>query len=226
MNLDFTGIRSPVDGIAGLATAQVGDLVGPSTGVLTTVSKVDPIKAYFTISDQRYVAYTQCYSDPEKRAAHEKQLEFELILSDGSRYPHPDELFAAQNQVDVRTGTVRIAAVFPNPGNILRPGEFARIRVRTNIQKGALLVPQRAVIELQGSYQLAIVGAENKVHIQTVEVGRRIGEMWIIEKGLQPNERIVVEGVQKVHEGAPVNPKPWNPLPSSSPAGTDADIGS
>ncbi len=226
LNLDFTAIRSPVDGIAGLATAQVGDLVGPSTGVLTTVSKVNPIKAYFTISDQLYVNYTQRYSDPTKRAAHEKELQFELILSDGSKYPLPGDLFAAQNQVDIRTGTVRIAAIFPNPGNILRPGEFARVRVRTDVQKGALLVPQRAVIELQGSYQLALVGPDNKVHIQPVEVGRRIGDLWIITKGLKPNDRVVVEGVQKVREGAPVTPKPWTSPPSTSPSPANASANS
>lgn len=149
--------------------------MGPSTGVLTTVSKVDPIKAYFTVSDQRYVAYGKRYSDPAKRAAHEKQLEFELVLSDGSRFAQKGELFAAQNQVDIRTGSVRIAAIFPNPGNILRSGQFARIRVRTDVDKGALLVPQRAVTELQGTYQVAVVGQDNKAHVQSVKVGRRIG---------------------------------------------------
>ena len=217
LNLDFTAIKSPVDGVAGLANAQVGDLVGPSTGVLTTVSKVDPIKAYFTVSDQRYTTYAHRYADPAQRAAHEKQLEFELILSDDSHYAHKGELYAAQNQVDVRTGSVRIAAIFPNPGNILRPGQFARISVRTDVDKGALLVPQRAVTELQGSYQVAVVSQDNKAHIQAVEVGRRFGSMWIITKGLHPNDRVVVEGVQKAHDGAPVNPKPWTPPVEASP---------
>lgn len=220
LNREFTSITSPIDGVAGLAKAQVGDLVGPSTGALTTVSTVDPIKAYFTVSDQRYTSYSQRYADPAKRAEHEKQLEFELILSDGSRFPHKGQLFAAENQVDVRTGSVRIAAIFPNPGNILRPGQFARISLRTDIKPGALLVPQRAVIELQGSYQVAVVGPDNKVHIQPIKVGRRIGQMWIVEEGLKAGDQIVVEGVQKAREGSTVSPKPWNPPATPTPAGT------
>ncbi len=218
LNREFTAITSPIDGIAGLVKAQVGDLVGPSTGPLTTVSTVDPIKAFFTVSDQRYTAYSQRYADPAQRAEHEKQLEFELILSDGSHFPHKGELFAAENQVDVRTGSVRIAAMFPNPGNILRPGQFARISVRTDVKKGALLVPQRAVVELQGSYQVAVVGPDNKVHVQAIKVGRRINQMWIVESGLQAGDRIVVEGVQKARDGVTVSPKPWNPPASPSPA--------
>ena len=211
LSLDYTAIKSPVDGIAGLVKVQVGDLVGPSTGVLTTVSTVDPIKAFFTVSDQRYTTYSQRYADPNARAEHERQLEFELILADGSHFPHKGQLWAAENQVDVRTGSLRLAAVFPNPGNILRPGQFARISVRTDTRPGALLVPQRAVIELQGSYQVALVAPDNKAHIQPVKMGRRIGKDWIVEEGLHPGDRVVVEGVQKAREGAALNPKPWNP---------------
>jgi membrane fusion protein (multidrug efflux system) len=224
LNRDFTAITSPIDGIAGLVKAQVGDLVGPSTGALTTVSTVDPIKAFFTVSDQRYVAYSQRYADPAQRAEHEKQLKFELILADGSHFPHIGQLYAAENQVDIRTGSVRIAAIFPNPGNILRPGQFARISVQTDIMRGALLVPQRAVTELQGTYQVAVIGPDNKVHIQPIKVGRRSGPMWIVEQGLGAGDRIVVEGVQKAREGAIVSPKPWNPpatpAASASPAFT------
>jgi membrane fusion protein (multidrug efflux system) len=219
LNLDFTAIKSPLDGIAGLAKVQVGDLVGPSTGVLTTVSTVDPIKAFFTVSDQRYAAYAQRYADPGARAEHERQLEFELILADGSRFPHKGQLYAIENQVDLRTGALRIAALFPNPGNILRPGQFARISLRTDVQKGAMLIPQRAVTELQGTYQVAVIGPENKVHIQPVKMGRRFGQMWIVTEGLKPGDRIVVEGVQKARESGAVNPKPWTP-PSPSPAAT------
>lgn len=214
LSLDYTAIISPIDGIAGLAKAQVGDLVGPSTGPLTTVTTADPIKAYFTVSDQRYTAYAQRYSDPAQRAEHEKQLEFELILADGSHFPHKGQLYAAENQVDVRTGSVRIAAIFPNPGNILRPGQFARIKVRTDIKRGALLLPQRAVTELQGTYQVAVVDAANKIHIQPVEMGRRIDHEWIVEKGLHAGDRVVVEGVQKAREGITVTAKPWKPPPS------------
>jgi membrane fusion protein (multidrug efflux system) len=217
LNLDYTEIKSPVDGIAGLVKVQVGDLVGPSTGALTTVSTVDPIKAYFTVSDQRYTAYSQRYSDPARRAEHEKELEFELILADGSHFPHKGVFFAGENQVDIRTGSVRIAAIFPNPGNILRAGQFARIRVRTDVKQGALLVPQRAVTELQGTYQVATIGADNKAHIQPVKTGRRIEQMWIVEEGLHAGDRVVVEGVQKAREGAAVSPKPWTPPPAPSP---------
>lgn len=211
LNLGFTAITSPIDGIAGLVKAQVGDLVGPSTGPLTSVSTVDPIKAFFTVSDQRYTAYAQRWADPAQRAEHEKQLEFELILADGSRFPHKGELFAAENQVDIRTGSVRIAAMFPNPGNILRPGQFARISLRTDVKLGALLVPQRAVTELQGTYQVAVVGPDNKAHVQPVKMGRRFGQMWIVEEGLHSGDRVVVEGVQKARNDTAVNPKPWSP---------------
>ncbi len=226
LNLDYTSIRSPVDGIAGLAMAQVGDLVGPSTGTLTTVVKVDPIKAYFTVSDQRYTNYAHRFSDPAERSEHEKQLEFTLILSDGSVYPEKGQLYAAANQIDVRTGTVQIAAIFPNKGNILRPGQFARVQVQTNVQKGALLVPQRAVVEVQGTYHVDVVGADNKVQVRSVQMGRRLKEAWIVEKGLKLGEKVIVEGVQKARDGAPVNPQPWStptpaPEAANSPASPD-----
>ncbi|HEX4631461.1 MAG TPA: efflux RND transporter periplasmic adaptor subunit [Chthoniobacterales bacterium] len=216
LNLDYTTIKAPVDGIAGLVKVQVGDLINVGT-VLTTVTKVDPIKAYFTVSEQRYADYAKRWADPQERAQHEKELRFELLFPDGSTYEHPGELFAIENQVDVRTGSLRIAAQFPNPGNILRPGQFARIRVQSEIRKDAILVPQRAVTELQGNYQIAIVGPDNKVHIQPVKMGRRVDHDWIVEEGLKPGDRIVVEGVQKVREGAVVNPKPWTP-PKPSPS--------
>ena len=197
--------------------AQVGDLVGPSTGVLTTVSTVNPIKAFFTVSDQRYVAYTHRWAgNPDARAEHERQLEYELILADGSRFPHKGRLFAVDTGVDVRTGSQQIVALFPNPGNILRRGQFARVRMRSEMRRGALLVPQRAVTELQGAHQVVVVGPENKAEIRPVKTGRRIEQMWIIEEGLKPGERIVVEGVQKARAGVTVNPKPWTP-PSPSP---------
>lgn len=217
VNLDYTTITAPVDGIAGLVRVQVGDLISAGT-VLTTVAKVDPVKAYFTVSEQRYSEYANRYADPQERATHEKELRFELILADGSIYPHEGEMYAADNQVDVRTGSLRVAALFPNPGNILRPGQFARIRVRSDVRKGALLVPQRAVTELQGTYQVAVVGPDNKAHVQPVKMGRRIEQEWIVEDGLHAGERVVVEGVQKVREGMTVNPKPWTPPPSPSPS--------
>ena len=216
LNLDYTTIHAPVDGIAGLVKVQVGDLISAGT-ILTTVTKVDPMKAYFTVSEQRFSEYSRKYADPQQLIEHEKELRFELILADGTVYPHTGELFAKDNQVDVRTGSLRIAALFPNPGNILRPGQFARIRVLSETRPGALLVPQRAVSELQGANQVAVVGPENKVHIQPVKMGRRIDHEWIVEEGLKAGDKIIVEGIQKAREGAVVNPKPWTP-PSPSPA--------
>src|SRR4051812_5153834 len=222
VNLDYTTIKAPVDGIAGLVKVQVGDLINVGA-VLTSVTKVDPIKAYYTVSEQRYSEYAKRYLDPDERTQHEKDLRFELIFPDGSVYPHKGELFAIENQVDVRTGSLRVAAIFPNPGNLLRPGQFARIRVESEIRKDALLIPQRAVIELQGSNQVAVIGPDNKAHVQPVTMGRRFEHNWIVEDGLKKGDRIVVEGVQKAREGTLVNPKPWTPpAPSPSPSASPA----
>ena len=223
LDVEFTKITAPIDGIAGIAKAQVGDLVGPSTGVLTAISTVDPIKVYFTISEQRYTEYMARYNDPVQRAAHEKELQFQLILADGSIFPQTGQFFATDREVDLRTGSIRIAAMFANPGNVLRPGQFARVRVQSEVRRGALLVPQRAVTELQGIYQVAVVNANNQVNIRPVTVGDRIGSNWLVEKGLALGERIVVEGVQKVRDGMTVNVKPWTPTAAASPApGADA----
>lgn len=214
VDLDDTSIKSPIDGLAGFATAQVGDLVGPTTGPLTTVSTVDPIKAYFTVSDQRYVAYTERWAgNPEGRAAHERALEFQLILANGSIYPHKGRLFAVANDVDVRTGAQRIATVFPNPDRTLRGGQFARVRMRAETRRGALLVPQRAVTDMQGNRQVIVVDANNIAEIRPVRMGRRVGTRWIVEDGLTPGDRVVVEGITKARAGLPVNPKPWMPPP-------------
>jgi membrane fusion protein (multidrug efflux system) len=217
LDLEFTKITAPIDGIAGIAKAQVGDLVGPSTGALTTISTVDPIKVYFTVNEQRYIEFMARFRDPEKRDAHEKQMQFRLMLADGSIHPEPGQFFAGGREVDPRTGSIRIAAVFANPGNILRPGQFGRVRVLSDMKAGALLVPQRAVTELQGINQVAVVDANNQVSIRPVVTGERIGTEWLIEKGLAPGERIVVEGLQKVREGVAVNPKPWSPA-AATPA--------
>ena len=218
LDLEFTKITAPINGIAGIAKAQVGDLVGPSTGVLTTVSTVDPIRAYFSVSEQRYVEYTKRYIDPKVRAQHEKQLQFELILADGSVYPQKGEFFATERSIDPRTGAYRVAAIFPNPTNFLRPGQFARIRVQSDLRKGVVLVPQRAVTELQGIYQVAVVGPDNKASIRPVKVGERIDTSWIVEQGMRSGERVVVEGVQKVREGMLVVAKPWVPAPGAGDA--------
>src|SRR3984957_523549 len=205
LNLEFTNVRSLIDGVAGIATGQVGNLVGPQT-LLTTVSQLEPIKAYFTVSEQEYLAFVKRNPTAADREAREKQLDLDLILSDGSNYPRQGKFYFADRQVDIQTGSIRLAGLFPNPSNVLRPGQFGRIRFISYTRKGALLVPQKAVVELQGSYQVAVVGADNKVSLRTVQVGERSGAMWIVNQGLKPQERVVVEGVQKGRDSIHVNP--------------------
>jgi len=209
VNLGFTRIISPINGIVGIAQAQVGDLVNPTSGIITTVSTVDPIKVYFTVSEQEYLNYTKRYPTQAERDAAAKQLELELFLADGALYPHKGQFFIADRQVDPKTGAIRLAGVFPNPGNNLRPGQYGRVRTATSTKEGALLVPQRAVTELQGSFQVAVVGSGNKIEIRTVKVGDRVDTMWIVEDGLKPGETVVAEGTQRVRPGAVVNPKPY-----------------
>jgi len=201
VQLGFTRIASPIDGIAGLARVQVGDLVTPASLPLTMVSTVDPIKAYFTISEQEYLA--------QQRAGGGNQWarNLELVLADGSVYPHKGTFFMEDRQVDVGTGALRVAALFPNPGNVLRPGQFGRVRAVMGVRKGAAVVAQRAVTELQGSYQVAVVGDGNKVAIRPVRMGDRSGSLWVVEEGLRPGERVIVEGLQKVRSGVVVNPR-------------------
>src|SRR5437870_10703092 len=219
LNLGFTKVVSLIDGIAGIAQGQIGDLVGP-TSLLTTVSTVDPIKVYFPVSERGYLDYVKENPDAAKRAPQESQLELELILADGSLYPHKGTFSFADRQVDVKTGTLRLQGLFPNPGNILRPGQFARVRAITTTRKDALLIPQRAVTELQGSYQVAVVGNDNKVSIRPIKVGERVGAEWIVDKGLKPDERVVAEGIQRVKAGMTVNPKPFKAIPEAKPAPT------
>ena len=214
LNLDWTAINSPIDGIAGLAQAQVGDLIQPST-LMTTVSQLDPIQVNFPISEQEYLKFAALIEGISKGQRIKDQRSIELILADGSVFPQPGKVALANRQVDVRTGTITIVSYFPNPGNILRPGQFAKVRAVTDISKGALLVPQRAVLEQQGQYLVAVVGADNKVDIHPVKVGERIGKDWIVTEGLKPGERVVVEGLQKVRAGITVNPKPFT---ASAPA--------
>ncbi len=200
LNLGFTQVRSLIDGIAGIATTQIGNLVGPAT-VLTTVSQVDPIKVYFPISEQEYL----------KLAGVLRGNPLRLTLASGEVFPHSGRTIFADRQVNAQTGTIRIVGEFPNPGNILRPGQFGRVRAMTSLRKGALLVPQRAVTELQGRYQVAVVGNDNRVAIRNVQAGDRVGTMWVIESGLEPGARVVSEGTAKVRDGSLVNPRPEAP---------------
>jgi membrane fusion protein, multidrug efflux system len=209
LNLGFTRLTSPIDGIAGRAQLQVGALVTLTSTPVTTVSTVDPIKVYFTVSEADYLDFNRRFPTVAARQAQFKREPLELILTDGRTYEHPGTIYFADREVDQSTGAIRIAGLFPNPGNILRPGGYGRVRASSRMKKDALLVPQRAVAELQGGYQVAVVDAENKVSIQTVEVGDRVASQWIIEKGLRPGARVVAEGTQKVRPGMVVNPKPF-----------------
>ncbi|AEB10205.1 efflux RND transporter periplasmic adaptor subunit [Desulfobacca acetoxidans] len=207
IDLSFTKITSPIDGIAGIAKAQLGELVGnPGGPELTTVSTVDPIKVYIPLSEQEYLHYIK--EGEAKEISDRETPKLELVLADGKVFPHKGKVFFADRQVDERTGTIKVATLFPNPGNILRPGQFAKIKALIDTQEGALLVPQRAVIELQGKFQVAVVGPDNKVDLRWVKVGERAGPLWVIDEGLKPGENVIVEGIQKVKAGMPVSPKP------------------
>lgn len=208
LNLGFTKVRSLIDGIAGIASIQIGNLVSPTT-VLTTVSSVDPIKAYFSISEQEYLELAgRMKSGGTDLLRHGSAIPLELTLSNGNVYPRQGRIAFADRQVDPQTGTIRIVGAFANPGNVLRPGQFGRIRAITAMNKGALLVPQRAVSELQGRYLLAVVGPDNRVRIQSVQTGDKVGDMWIIRSGARPGDRVITEGTTRVADGALVNPQP------------------
>ena len=213
LNLSFTTITSPLDGIAGLAKAQVGNLVGPgSPEELTTVSTLDPIRAYVPLSELEYLQHMQ---QSRGRAL---KVPLELILANGTIHPYPGTFAFADRQVDERTGTIKVAALFPNPGNILRPGQLARVRARIAVRKAALLIPQRAIMELQGMHQVAVVSADNRVSIRRVQLGQRMDGFCSVEEGLAPGDRVVVEGIQKVRDGMTVKSIPFSPpSPPSSP---------
>ncbi|MFZ1056776.1 MAG: efflux RND transporter periplasmic adaptor subunit, partial [Opitutaceae bacterium] len=206
LQLGFARITSPIDGIAGLIRAQIGDLVGPTTGVLTTVSRVDPIKAYFPIGEQDYLELREHNAGASAIPA---DSEFDLVLSDGTTYPRKGRFFAIDNQVDANTGTLRAVAVFPNPDALLRPGQYARVRAVIRVEKGAVVVPARSLSELQGSYQIATVDSENRTHIFTVKTGPQVGSDVVVESGLRPGDRVVADGVQKLKQDAVVNPVPF-----------------
>lgn len=206
LNLDFTAVKSLVDGIAGIAQVQIGNLVNPTT-VLTSVSQMDPIKVYFSISEQEYLHFAERINAQTQKEVPSGGPSFDLILADGSTYPYKGIGLLTNRQVDTSTGSIQLVCSFPNPHNILRPGQFGRLRAGAEVRHGALLVPQKAVSELQGAYQLAVVGSDNKVSIRPVTVGERIGEDWIIESGVKPSELVIVEGLQKVQGGSTVKIK-------------------
>jgi membrane fusion protein (multidrug efflux system) len=207
LNLGFTKITSPIDGLAGIALAQIGDLVGQSGGsVLTTVSTINPIKVYFQVSEQSYLTFWRRLIGSGNAG---ETFPLQLIFADGSVYPEPGTFSFADRQVNPTTGTLQIVGLFSNADYMLRPGQYGRVRAQTQTLTNALLLPQRAVAELQGTYQVTVVSETNSVHLQSVTVGEQIGSNWIIDSGLKPGDRVVIEGTQKVKEGAVVNPKPF-----------------
>ncbi len=209
INLDFTRLVAPIEGIAGQAQLQVGALVNLSSPPVTAVSTVDPIKVYFTVGEPQYLEWRRRFPTETTRQAADKSLRLELILADGSTYPHEGTFYFADRQVNESTGAIRIAGLFANPANILRPGGYGKVRAVIRTQQGALLVPQRAVSELQGGYQVAVVDDQNKVNIRTIQVADRVGNQWVVAAGLKAGERVVAEGIQKVRPGMQVQPKPF-----------------
>jgi membrane fusion protein (multidrug efflux system) len=204
INLNFTRIVSPIDGVAGIAQAQVGDLVGTNTGTLTTISTLDPIRDYFSVGEQEYLALRQQFS-----GSNGEHWKLQLILADGTTYSHRGEFYFADRQVNQNTGAIQLAARFANPGNVLRPGQYGKVRAMMRIQRNALLIPQAAVSEQQGSYVVDVVGSDGKVAVRTVQVSDRTGTMWVIQDGLKPGERVIVEGQQNLKPGMAVQAKPF-----------------
>ena len=235
LNLEFTSITAPIDGLAGINIAQVGNLIGPQTGTLATVTMVDPIKANFYISDYQYLNYIKpYYGDPDKLLEAEKKggLGLQIVLADGTVYPHPGRLMAINNVVGQDTGALEVEAQFPNPGNLLRAGQFARVRGVINWIDNALLVPQRAINDLQGKAQVAVIGPDGKVDLRLVQTGPKYASMQVITAGLQPGDQVVIEGMQKLRQGMTVKTTPWQmppgfnvdpSLPAPQPPPADGD---
>jgi len=211
LNLGYTKITAPIDGVVGFANNQVGDLVNPTSGPLTTMSQIDPIKAVVTAGEGPFTDFVSRHPDATERQAYINSLDFELILSSGNVYPKKGKFYALDRNLDTKTGSIRYYVTFPNPGNILRPGQFGKVRFVADMKKGAMVVPQEAVNELQGSYQVAVVGNDNKISIRPVKMGERIGAMWEVTEGLKPGDKVVVQGLQKAREGSTVTAKDWTP---------------
>ncbi len=207
LELGFSKIYSPIDGIAGISKAQLGNLVGPGSAnaQLTTISQLDPIKAYIPLSEQEYLQFARNKQNEQQQG----NQPLELILADGSVYPHPGKFFFADREVNVKTGTIQVAILFPNPGNLLRPGQYAKVRAVVKNKTNAILVPQRAVGEIQGRNMVAVVKPDNTVALKPVKAAETIGNLWVIDEGLQPGEKVIVEGIQKARPGATVDPKPF-----------------
>jgi len=211
INLGYTKITAPIDGIVGIAKAQVGDLVGPGTVALTTISQLDPIKAVINLGEQSFTEFLTNHPAADERERYLKGLQFDLILGNGALFPHKGEFYAEDRNLDAQTGAIRIELTFPNPGNLLRPGQFGKVRAVVEQQRGALVIPQEAVTEVQGNQTVAIVGNDSTISIRQVTMGERAGGMWQVTKGLKPGEKVVVKGMQKTQPGSPVRVTEWSP---------------
>src|SRR5215467_6647970 len=221
VNLSYTKITAPIDGIVGIATAHVGDLVGPGTGPLTTISQVDPIKVAVNVGEQSFTEFITDHPDPDERERYLQGLQFDLNLADGSLYPPKGKFYAEDRNLDTKTGAIRMEFTFPNPGNRLRPGQFGKVRAVIKVAKGALVVPEQAVTELQGNRLVAVVDGENKIAMRPVKMGERSGGMWQVIDGVKPGEKVVVQGLMKVPPGSTVTVKEWTP-PAEGVASTDS----
>jgi RND family efflux transporter MFP subunit len=218
LNLGYARVTAPINGVVGFANNQVGDLVGPSTGPLTTVSQIDPIKAIVTAGEGPWTDFISRHPEQKEREAYIKSLDFELILGNGNVYPEKGKFYALDRNLDTKTGSIRYYVTFPNPGNILRPGQFGKVRFVADTKKGAMVVPQEAVNELQGNFQVAVVDQNSKVSIRPVKMGERIGALWEVTDGLKPGDRVVVQGLQKAREGSTVTVKEWTAPPGEQVA--------
>jgi membrane fusion protein (multidrug efflux system) len=212
INLGYTKITSPINGIVGIATAHVGDLVGPATGALTAISQVDPIKATVNLGEQSFTEFLTDHPDTEERERYLQGLRFDLLLGNGNLYSQKGEFYAEDRNIDTKTGAIKMELVFPNPGNRLRPGQFGKVRVVTKVERGALGIPQEAVTELQGSQVVGVVNTDKTVSMRPVKMGERVGAIWQVLAGLEPGEKVVVQGILKVRPGMPVAVKDWTPV--------------
>jgi membrane fusion protein, multidrug efflux system len=219
LNLGWTTVTSPISGIAGVAKVGIGDLITPNT-VMTTVSAVDPIYVDFSVAEQDYLRFAREKKEQSPRSG---PPNLELILGDGTVFPRRGRVLFANREVDSRTGTIQVRGEFPNPGNLLRPGQYGRIRAVTETFKSALVIPQRAVSELQGIYQVGVVGADNKVTIKSVKLGPQFGDMWVVESGLEPGENVIVDGLQRVRSGMTVAPTLYKDTQADSAAATSGE---
>ena len=212
LNLGWTTVTSPISGIAGVSNVGIGDLMTPTT-LMTTVSSVNPIYVDFSIAEQDYMRFVR------EKLGQTAGRSLQLILGDGTLFPQRGRALLVNREVDTRTGTIQVRAEFPNPGNVLRPGQYARIRAITEVRKGALVVPQQAVLELQGIYQVGVVGSDNKVTIQTVKLGPQLADVWLVESGLKAGDSVVVDGLQRVKSGMTVAPTPFKDTQANAPTG-------